>query len=68
MDPSNGKVIGVSNLICGQKNLKDRLIYKMTMTAHFGLPMKNLNNTFQKFKFANIIAAIIFQILLHSWS
>jgi hypothetical protein len=65
MDPSNGKGIGVFNLICGQKNLKDKLIFKMTMMAHFGLPMKNLNNTFLKFKFANIITAIIFRILLH---
>lgn len=68
MDPFNGKETGVSNLNCGQKNLRERSIYKMKMTAHFGLPMKNSSNTFLKFKFANIIVASIFQILLLSWS
>ena len=62
MDHFNGKETGVINLNCGRKNLKDKLIFKTIMMVHFGLLMKNSNNTFQKFKFVNIIAAIIFQI------
>lgn len=65
MDHFNGKETGVFNLICGRKNLNDKLIFKMKMMVLFGLQMKNLNSTFQKFKFVNIIAAIIFQIHHH---
>ena len=66
MDHFNGKEIGVFNLICGRQNLKDKLIFKTIMKVHFGLLMKNLSNTFQKFKFANITVAIIFQTPHHS--
>ncbi len=65
MDHSSGKETGVSNLIYGQKNLRESSIFRMKMMALFGLPMKSSGNTFLKFKFANIIAATIFLILLH---
>ena len=66
MDHFNGKEIGVFNLIYGRQNLKDKLIFKTIMMVLFGLQMKNLSNTFQKFKFANITVAIIFQTPHHS--
>jgi hypothetical protein len=68
MDPFNGKETGASNLICGLKNLREKSIFKMREMALFGLPMKSLNNTFPKFKFANTIVASIFPTLLLSWS